>query len=467
MEHRNISLFRGYSDTESVETSLEEIVNIIKCDAALRDRTEKHRYYLQQDLRRDADREKSGCPCFAVAVCFEGGKTREHICAWTGYTLVDLDHIAPERMAATLTLICADKYTLMAYTTISGHGIRIICRIDDLNGAEKGKAFRQYAKYFNQVNDYYSCLVGFESDGQCKNATRISGLASDPHVYYNPSAASFVLQDSPIAPQPQDGASEAVPTKRNKRLEKVVKAAERLLEEPVEVSATPSTRERKKIHQWYYRADDIEHKTALLIHLLKQPEATRSIVFVRKRERVHELAAKLHEAGINTCWLEGEMVQIKRNEAIKRLTDGRVNVLIATDVAARGIDIPDVSHVFNFDMPRSGDAYLHRIGRTGRAGRKGTAISLVEAHDHLLLGKASRYIDEPLKARVIDELRPTTRAPSEKSNGKPSKKVLAKRAEQKAKEKEKPRVKKRHRDAKNIGKRRKPSGAATQQSDKE
>ena len=66
MEHRNISLFRGYSDTESVETSLEEIVNIIKCDAALRDRTEKHRYYLQQDLRRDADREKSGCPCFAV-----------------------------------------------------------------------------------------------------------------------------------------------------------------------------------------------------------------------------------------------------------------------------------------------------------------------------------------------------------------------------------------------------------------
>ncbi|VTO11356.1 ATP-dependent RNA helicase SrmB [Klebsiella variicola] len=73
----------------------------------------------------------------------------------------------------------------------------------------------------------------------------------------------------------------------------------------------------KKIHQWYYRADDIEHKTALLIHLLKQPEATRSIVFVRKRERVHELAAKLHEAGINTCWLEGEMVQIKRNEAIK------------------------------------------------------------------------------------------------------------------------------------------------------
>ena len=110
--------------------------------------------------------------------------------------------------------------------------------------------------------------------------------------------------------------------------------AERLLEDPVEVSANPSTRERKKIHQWYYRADDLEHKTALLVHLLKQPEATRSIVFVRKRERVHELANWLREAGINNCYLEGEMVQGKRNEAIKRLTEGRVNVLVATDVAA-------------------------------------------------------------------------------------------------------------------------------------
>ncbi len=143
--------------------------------------------------------------------------------------------------------------------------------------------------------------------------------------------------------------------------------AERLLEEPVEVSANPSTRERKKIHQWYYRADDIEHKTKLLVNLLQQPEATRAIVFVRKRERVHELANWLREAGINT-WLWKARWCSKRNEAIKRLTDGRVNVLIATDVAARGIDIPDVSHVFNFDMPRTADTYLHRIGRTGRAG---------------------------------------------------------------------------------------------------
>lgn len=238
--------------------------------------------------------------------------------------------------------------------------------------------------------------------------------------------------------------------------------SERLLNEPVEIEADPARRERKKILQWYYRADDVKHKTALLIHLLKQPDVTRSIVFVRKRERVHEVCGWLRDAGINTSYLEGELEQFKRNEAIKRVVDGRVNVLVATDVAARGIDIEDVSHVFNFDMPRTSDTYLHRIGRTGRAGKKGTAISLVEAHDNLLLGKVSRYINEPLKARTIDELRPTTRAPSEKLNGKPSKKVLAKRKADKDKEQEdsKPRVKKRHRDTKNIGKRRKPSAAA-------
>lgn len=197
--------------------------------------------------------------------------------------------------------------------------------------------------------------------------------------------------------------------------------AERLLNDPVELEADPSRRERKKIQQWYYRADDLQHKTKLLIHLLKQPDVTRSIVFVRKRERLHELVSWLHEAGIRSSYLEGEMVQAKRNEAIKRLSEGRVNVLVATDIAARGIDVEDVSHVFNYDMTRTADTYLHRIGRTGRAGRKGIAISLVEAHDFVLLGKITRYVNEPIKARVIDELRPETRAPSAKTTGKPSK----------------------------------------------
>jgi ATP-dependent RNA helicase SrmB len=100
------------------------------------------------------------------------------------------------------------------------------------------------------------------------------------------------------------------------------------------------------------------------------------------------------------------MPQDKRNKAVARLKDAKVNVMLATDVAARGLDIDDITHVINFDMPRKADIYLHRIGRTGRAGNKGTAISLVEAHDMAVVGKIERYMDERLSRRVIESLRP-------------------------------------------------------------
>lgn len=243
--------------------------------------------------------------------------------------------------------------------------------------------------------------------------------------------------------------------------------AERLLNDPVEINADPSRRERKKILQFYYRADDIEHKTKLLCHLLKQPDVQKSVIFVRKRERVHELVRWLRDADIRTFYIEGEMVQAKRNEAISRLKDGTVNVLVATDVAARGLDILDITHVFNFDLPKTADIYLHRIGRTARAGKKGTAISLVEAHDYALLEKIGRYLQEPLKSRVIDELRPKTKAPSAKaiSNMMSAKKNKKKKAkEQREKEKDKTKVKERHRDKKNIGKRRQPSASGSNES---
>ncbi|GKX53916.1 ATP-dependent RNA helicase SrmB [Leminorella grimontii] len=235
--------------------------------------------------------------------------------------------------------------------------------------------------------------------------------------------------------------------------------AERLLKDPVRVEAESSRREKNKIHQWYYRADDLTHKTALLSHWLKQPEVSKSIVFVRKRERLHELVRWLREADIKCFYIEGEMVQAKRNEAIKRLQDGTVRVLVATDVAARGLDIQDISHVFNYDMPRTADTYLHRIGRTGRAGKKGVAVSFVEAHDHPLLEKIERYLKEPVKMRVIDELRPTTKTPKP-GDHKPSKKAKAKAAEKRKEKSKEKKVKVRHRDSKNVGKRRKPSADA-------
>ncbi|NAX22467.1 ATP-dependent RNA helicase SrmB [Vibrio sp. V39_P1S14PM300] len=197
-----------------------------------------------------------------------------------------------------------------------------------------------------------------------------------------------------------------------------------LLKEPAEVDAEPSRRERKKIAQWYHRADDMEHKLALLKTIITE-QAERTIVFLKTRERLAELRAELESAQIPCAWIQGEMPQDRRNNAISRFRTGDVNVLLATDVAARGIDLPDVSHVINYDMPRSADVYLHRIGRTARAGKKGNAVSLVEAHDQPMMDRVARYVKEDIKERFIKELRPKHKKPVFKKKKKDDKKKAA------------------------------------------
>ena len=209
-----------------------------------------------------------------------------------------------------------------------------------------------------------------------------------------------------------------------------------ILNNPEVIEANPSRKEKNKIHQWYHLADDMNHKQALLVNILKQETTTSAVVFVKTRERLQMLKDFLASKDIPVCWLQGEMPQDKRIAALARFKSGEVPILLATDVAARGIDVPNVSHVINFDMPRKADVYVHRIGRTGRAGAKGTAISLVEAHDFDMVAKTARYMGEPLKARVIDELRPKNKTPK---IGPKKKKVKAK---DKAKAKAKPKKKK-------------------------
>lgn len=235
--------------------------------------------------------------------------------------------------------------------------------------------------------------------------------------------------------------------------------AQRLLQDPVQVDAEPSRRERKKIQQWYYHADNLDHKIKLLARIIEQEQVSRGIVFVRRREQTRQLAETLRKRGLRTTYLEGEMAQSQRNQAIEKLKTGVVNILVATDVAARGIDIDDISHVLNFDLPYSADTYLHRIGRTARAGKKGSAICLVEAHDYKLLGKIKRYTQELMKARVIEGLEPRTKAPKNGEIKSVSKKQKARRKQQLEQQKEqtKKKIKVRHKDSKNIGKRRKPT----------
>ncbi|UKH25633.1 ATP-dependent RNA helicase SrmB [Actinobacillus pleuropneumoniae] len=244
--------------------------------------------------------------------------------------------------------------------------------------------------------------------------------------------------------------------------ELLVDFTDRILDNPLKIDAEPSRRERKKIQQWYYHADNLEHKTKLLARLISTMEMEKAIVFVRRREDVRELSDTLRKRGLRSTYLEGDMAQTQRNQAIARLKDGVVNVLVATDVAARGIDIDDVDYVINFDLPYSADTYLHRIGRTARAGKKGSAISLVEAHDYKLLGKIKRYTEELLKPRVIEGLEPRTKAPKDGELNTTTKKEKAriKKRKEAKKEAAKAKVKVRHKDTKNVGKRRKPASEA-------
>ena len=246
--------------------------------------------------------------------------------------------------------------------------------------------------------------------------------------------------------------------------ELLVDFAERLLNDPVKIDAEPSRRERKKINQWYYHADSNEHKIKLLARFIETEKVSRGIVFVRRREDVRELSETLRKRGIRSTYLEGDMAQTQRNNAIDKLKSGVVTVLVATDVAARGIDIDDVTHVMNFDLPYSADTYLHRIGRTARAGKKGTAVSFVEAHDYKLLGKIKRYTEELLKARILEGLEPRTKPPKDgevKSMSKKQKARIKEKREEKKKSEVKKKAKLRHKDTKNIGKRRKPSTEKT------
>ncbi|MBE1299023.1 MAG: ATP-dependent RNA helicase SrmB [Alteromonadaceae bacterium] len=201
--------------------------------------------------------------------------------------------------------------------------------------------------------------------------------------------------------------------------------AHTVLKNPVEVSASPSRKERPKILQWVHYADDLQHKDALLEHILRSENMEKAIVFVKTRERLHALSQKLHEVGLSCSAIRGEMPQDKRIAALEQFKSGQTNILVATDVAARGIDIPEVSHAINYDLPRTADVYVHRIGRTGRSGNKGIAISLVEAHDMTVLDKIRRYTDEPIKPQKIAGLEPkhkVAKIPSKKPKKKKAKK---------------------------------------------
>jgi len=176
------------------------------------------------------------------------------------------------------------------------------------------------------------------------------------------------------------------------------------------------------IEQRLLFADDLGHKTRLLESLLRAGEAGQSVVFTATKRGAEGLCAGLREQGFAAAALHGDMQQRDRTHTLRQLREGRTRVLVATDVAARGIDVPGVSHVINFDLPRQAEDYVHRIGRTGRAGRQGTAVSLVGHTERHLVRAIERYTSSTIAVSVIPGLEPRARArpaPGRPGDGRP------------------------------------------------
>jgi superfamily II DNA/RNA helicase len=165
------------------------------------------------------------------------------------------------------------------------------------------------------------------------------------------------------------------------------------------------------IKQVLFWADNPQHKRQMLDHWLRDASIDQAIVFSSTQIECDGLAADLQQDGFSAVALHGALSQGMRNRRLMALRNGQVQILVATDVAARGIDVPTITHVFNFGLPMKAEDYTHRIGRTGRAGRDGLAVTFAEMRDRRKIGDIESYTRQPFKAEVIPGLEPKMRMP--------------------------------------------------------
>jgi superfamily II DNA/RNA helicase len=190
----------------------------------------------------------------------------------------------------------------------------------------------------------------------------------------------------------------------------VGKIAAEMTQNALRVSVATQEEHKANIDQRILFSDDIGHKHRLLDVLLRDVDLTQAVIFTATKRSAEELSETLLEQGYSAAALHGDMPQHKRTRTLQRLRDGQTRVLVATDVAARGIDVAGISHVINFDAPRQAEDYVHRIGRTGRAGRSGIAITMVNGKERHLVREIERYIGASVRVDVIAGLEPTPRA---------------------------------------------------------
>ncbi|WP_425916437.1 DEAD/DEAH box helicase [Acinetobacter sp. TSRC1-2] len=188
---------------------------------------------------------------------------------------------------------------------------------------------------------------------------------------------------------------------------RIVTLAERMMNDPMRIAIETGHSTNTDITQTLHWTDGFEHKKKLLTHWLSDESVDQAVVFASTQEDTDMLAEELAEAGLSVVALHGAMPQTVRNRRLRSIREGRAKILVATDVAARGLDVPTISHVINFGLPMKNEDYVHRIGRTGRAGRTGNAITLATYRERGKIRALEDFLDARLSVSEIEGLEPS------------------------------------------------------------
>lgn len=186
----------------------------------------------------------------------------------------------------------------------------------------------------------------------------------------------------------------------------VLNLAKRLLRNPIEITVHSETEKHENIDQRLHNVDNINHKYDILDSLLTDETMNQAIVFTSTKRQADVLVERLADLGHDTAALHGDMNQRQRTRTIMRMRKNEIKVLVATDVAARGIDVQSISHVINFDLPQSAEDYVHRIGRTGRAGATGVALSFAAPKDMHIIRQIEKFTGQKMTSHTIPGLEP-------------------------------------------------------------